>query len=89
MTRRVVCSLRLKLVEDLPGEHVYVHSCRRCGREYGPEFVVYHASTGKQSDHTPIVHPQVCGEYRVRKPCAKLAPPVVAEIGFAWAVANV
>ena len=54
------CSLRLKLVEDLPGEHVYIHACRNCGREYGEEFVVYHASTGKTNGTAPIVAAPIC-----------------------------
>lgn len=48
------CSLRWRLVDDLPGVHIYVHACRDCGREYGPEFVVWHASTGRSSDSDPV-----------------------------------
>jgi hypothetical protein len=38
------CALSWKLVEDLPGKHVYIHACRVCGCEYGDEFIVNHAS---------------------------------------------
>jgi hypothetical protein len=54
------CSLTLKLVEDLPGEHTYIHCCRSCGREYDPEFVVFHASTGRANDPVPVVSAPIC-----------------------------
>ena len=56
------CSLTRRLVEDLPGEHVYIHCCRRCGREHGPEFVVFHASTGKSNATSPpVLEVPICG----------------------------
>ena len=55
------CSLSLKLVDDLPGEHVYIHCCRGCGREYGPEFAMFHESTGKPNDPVPVLMAPVCG----------------------------
>lgn len=60
MFRQERCSLRMKLVEDLPGEHVYIHACRNCGQEYGEEFTVFHASTGKTSDPLPMVTAPIC-----------------------------
>lgn len=54
------CSFSLRLVEDLPGEHVYIHHCKTCGRECGPEFIEYHRITGKTSDPVPEVTPPIC-----------------------------
>jgi hypothetical protein len=54
------CLLRLKLVEDLAGRHVYIHTCRDCGSEYGDEFTVFHKSTGEPSDPVPLIGAQVC-----------------------------
>jgi hypothetical protein len=60
MSDSSLCRLGLKLVEDEPGQHTYIHVCRVCQREYEPEFVVYHASTGIASDPLPLVTPEVC-----------------------------
>ena len=73
------CLLRLKLVEDLPGEHVYIHACKHCGREYGHEFSVFHASTGTCGEPAPVVRPAICA--------ARLPQPFVfgvapAALGF-------
>jgi len=54
------CRLTLKLVEDLPGVHWYVHTCLDCQREYGPEFAVAHSSAGLRSDPIPDVVPDLC-----------------------------
>jgi len=48
-------NLRVRLVEDNPGEHVYRFVCNHCGRECGPEFTLYHASRGGQDDGLPAV----------------------------------
>jgi hypothetical protein len=60
MSDNHLCKLRLKLVDDEPGQHTYVHACQDCNREYGPEFVVYHASVGGPSEPVPLVSPEVC-----------------------------
>ena len=31
-----------KLIEDNPGQHVYILACPRCHLEFGNEWVVYH-----------------------------------------------
>lgn len=81
------CSLKLKLVDDLPGEHVYIHFCRGCGREYGPEFVVFHESTGKPNDPVPVVTAPVCAG-RQDRVAAHIAERFEAMCGFGLAVAN-
>jgi len=47
------CSLYKKLIDDQPGEHVYVHGCRTCGLECGPDWVERHWGS---SDPVPDVH---------------------------------
>jgi hypothetical protein len=60
MIEQKYCSLDLKLVEDLPGEHIYIHFCRGCGRECGPEFVVFHKSSQKPNEPLPVVTAPIC-----------------------------
>jgi hypothetical protein len=81
------CSLRLKLVDDLPGEHVYIHSCRRCDRENGPEFVVFHESTGKHNDPVPVVTAPVCTG-RPDRVATHISERFEASGDFGLAVAN-
>ena len=54
------CLLRLKLVEDLAGRHVYIHTCQICGSEYGDEFTLFHMSTGEPNNPVPQIGAQVC-----------------------------
>ncbi len=64
MTARltILGTLRRCLAEDNPGEHVYQFVCDGCGRACGPEFVVNHLSTGRDSDPVPSVVPAcACG----------------------------
>jgi hypothetical protein len=79
------CLLRLKLVEDLVGRHVYIHTCRNCGSEYGDEFTVFHESTGEASDPVPLIGAQVC--FGPRIPRNDLAP-VDSAYGSILEVAN-
>ena len=81
------CSLKLKLVDDLPGEHVYVHCCRGCGREHGPEFVVFHESSGKTNEPMPVVSAPVCAG-RQGGVVARVSERFEAVYGFGLAVAN-
>ena len=84
------CSLSLKLVDDLPGEHVYIHCCRSCGREYGPEFAVFHHSTDKPNESIPVVSALVCsGSQAVRRIVAHISEGLETVYAFGLAVANV
>jgi hypothetical protein len=59
-----LCRMKMKLVEDLPGEHWYVFACRDCHREQGPEFTVANWRTTNESEHIPRVVPQSCTSHR-------------------------
>jgi hypothetical protein len=65
MFENVSCRLRDKLVEDEPGQHTYIQACRDCHREYGPEFVVPHWSSGLKGEPRPRVVPGLCSQRTV------------------------
>ncbi len=46
------CRFYRKLIEDEPGYHVFIHSCRTCGIELGPEWFERHWGS---SDPVPDV----------------------------------
>ena len=54
------CRFGKKLVEDLPGEHEYVHACGVCGEERGPTWVEFHHPFQGKSDPEPRLEPRYC-----------------------------
>jgi hypothetical protein len=59
------CAIDWQLVDDLPGEHVYIQHCPNCKKDYGPEFKRRHWSQGGGGDPVPRVTPGLCPRARL------------------------